>query len=199
MYRRGSRRGLSLSAPAPAAFFGGPRHWSRKRWYPPRLRTGMRLLDLCGKQFGLLTVVARADSKGRDRRWRCRCACGGHCEVATAVLNSGKKSHCGCASPPRAASIRHGYYGTRLYRIWSDMKASCRRPSHYLYSSRGARGVAYAAQWQEFVQFRSWAMRSGYAHDKALRRHDRQGDFTPENCWWGPCLPRGAKSSRSKW
>jgi hypothetical protein len=158
-----------------------------------------RIKDLTGQTFGVLTVLAAAPASARDRRWTCQCACGATYVTSTALLQSGRRQHCGCQSPqPKPPKPKHGYFGTRLYRIWADMKASCRTASHRGYVSRGARGLTYTAEWENFVDFRRWAQASGYAHDKALRRRDRNGDFDPENCWWGPSNPRGAAPNRAR-
>ena len=55
-------------------------------------------LDLCGQQFGRLTVLN--DTGNRDRSgfvvWLCRCECGRMHETNTGALRAGKVRSCGC-------------------------------------------------------------------------------------------------------
>lgn len=94
---------------------------------------------------------------------------------------------------PQDRRIKHGRYGGRLYRIWAEMKASCRRPSHRSYKATGAKGISYAPAWEEFPAFAKWAAHSGYAPDLTLARKDRNQSFSPENCHWKVFKARGPK------
>ena len=85
---------------------------------------------------------------------------------------------------------KHGRYGSRLYRIWAEMKAGCRRPSHRSYRLVGAKGISYAPAWETFAEFARWAAASGYQPDLTLARKRRDQDFTPDNCCWRPFQPR---------
>jgi len=57
------------------------------------------LVDLTGKRFGKLRVLARAASApDNSARWLCECDCGGSCVVRGRSLRSGKVRDCGCES-----------------------------------------------------------------------------------------------------
>ncbi len=59
-----------------------------------------RLIDLTGRKFGSLTVIARARSDKHDNpRWICECECGERIEVYGFYLRAGKKRSCGCVIP----------------------------------------------------------------------------------------------------
>lgn len=55
-----------------------------------------KALDLTGQQFGKLTVIERAESKGRTR-WRCVCECGNETVVFTNNLTRLHTTSCGCS------------------------------------------------------------------------------------------------------
>ena len=97
------------------------------------------------------------------------------------------------ADPPDRRR-KHGRYASRLYRIWVEMKASCRRPSHRSYRLTGDKGISYAADWETFAGFARWAGASGYQPDLTLARKHRNQDFSPANCHWKPFQPRGPKA-----
>lgn len=55
-----------------------------------------RFIDLTGQKFGKLTVIARAENKGRCATWRCKCECGNECVVLSYHLRDGHTKSCGC-------------------------------------------------------------------------------------------------------
>jgi hypothetical protein len=65
----------------------------------------VKAIDLIGRVFGRLRVVARAGSTNRTPRrplWRCRCACGQESIVLAAYLLVGRTRSCGCLRAERA-------------------------------------------------------------------------------------------------
>ena len=57
--------------------------------------------SLIGKRFGKLTVVEQLPSTARgQRRWRCKCDCGGEHIATSGNLNSGRSTNCGCKKSP---------------------------------------------------------------------------------------------------
>lgn len=55
-------------------------------------------IDLAGREFGRLSVLALADERGAHGqvKWRCRCACGAETNVLSAKLRKGHTQSCGC-------------------------------------------------------------------------------------------------------
>lgn len=53
-------------------------------------------LDLTGRCFGKLTIVAPAENIGTQTAWLCRCECGNETIVATKRLRDGHRTSCGC-------------------------------------------------------------------------------------------------------
>ena len=43
----------------------------------------------------------------------------------------------------------HNGKGTRLYTIWSNMKARCNNPNNTSYYNYGGRGISVYQEWQE--------------------------------------------------
>ena len=52
--------------------------------------------DLTGQKFGRLTVVKRAENKGRQVAWLCQCECGIEKVIMGHHLKSGNTTSCGC-------------------------------------------------------------------------------------------------------
>ena len=57
--------------------------------------------SLMGHKFGKLTVVEQLSSTSRgQRRWLCKCDCGGEHIATTGNLRSGRTTNCGCKKSP---------------------------------------------------------------------------------------------------
>ena len=62
------------------------------------------LIDLTGQRFGRLVVTCRAENKGKETAWLCKCDCG-NTKIATGGhLKSGLTQSCGCLQKERAAN-----------------------------------------------------------------------------------------------
>lgn len=93
--------------------------------------------SLVGQRFGKLTVVEQAPSnEWGQRRWLCRCECGGTRLATTAYLNSGRATDCGCGKSPDLTgkvfgrltvlgrSDQRGSRGARTTPLW-ECRCTC--------------------------------------------------------------------------
>jgi len=91
----------------------------------------MKAIDLVGRVFGRLQVVARAGSTDRTPArplWRCRCACGNEPIVLAAYLLAGRTRSCGCLRAERArASIAAARAQARTAHEFTVDGAQCSR------------------------------------------------------------------------
>ena len=94
--------------------------------------------------------------------------------------------------------FRHGYYGTRLYRIYYNMKSRCYNESVPCYQYYGGKGVSVCKEWLDsFDSFRTWALSNGYSEQLTLDRIDVHGDYSPSNCRWIPMEAQAKNKSRT--
>ena len=151
--------------------------------------------DLTGQRFGRLVVIERVESHiqpsgQRKTRWLCQCDCGNTKIVQYSQLKSGKTKSCGCLAREKSKKrlITHGLSHTRLFIVWTGIKARCFNSKVIYYKDYGGRGIKMCEEWEkDFMAFKEWALTHGY-DEKAERgectidRIDVNGDYSPDNC-----------------
>ena len=73
---------------------------------------GRKCIDLTGQKFGRLTVIERAENKGRNVCWLCKCECGNEKVIVGGNLKSGKIMSCGCWNSEKSSE--------RMGKQWQD-------------------------------------------------------------------------------
>lgn len=137
----------------------------------------------------MLTVIKRApNNKTGKSRWLCLCDCGTKKIILADSLKSHKTISCGCYRQKvcgKNAIIKHGKTNTRLFNIWSSMKARCYRSTVKCYKDYGGRGIRVCDEWvHDFQSFYQWSMENGYADDLTIDRINVNGNYEPANCQW---------------
>ena len=141
-----------------------------------------RLIDMSGRVFGRLTVLARAENSGTRTRWLCRCECGVEKPFQGGDLRVGKVVSCGCFR--HEVHTRHGLHGTREYGIWSGMIARCTNPSNTAFGYYGARGITVCDEWRS--SFESFLEHIGPrpSPKHSVDRINNDGNYEPGNVRW---------------
>lgn len=141
--------------------------------------------SIAGVRFGRLTAIEISGRTSDNRpAWLCVCDCGNESIVSEHNLKRGNTKSCGCFKRDKQfeTHFEHGLCGTRLYRIWSNMRSRCDRPQNSNYKWYGGRGVSYAPEWKTFSNFSEWALANGYQDGLEIDRIDTDGNYSPENC-----------------
>lgn len=62
------------------------------------------------------------------------------------------------------------------------MKKRCQNPNNSDYPHYGGRGIKVCEEWQDYANFRDWALSHGYSDELSIDRIDVDGDYEPNNC-----------------
>lgn len=148
---------------------------------------GRKLLDIRGKRFGHLEVIAR--TVGKIGYWSCRCSCGVFKDISGSSLRRGVTLSCGCMRSEMiaASNTKHGHtnfrgYRSKTYSVWAGMKKRCSNPKAAFYANYGGRGIKVCERWQDF---RNFLADMGEAQEgMSIDRVDVNGNYEPGNCKW---------------
>lgn len=152
--------------------------------------------DLTGTIYNnTLTALRWSHTHQKNAYWVFLCVCGNETTAAAHSVKRGDTKSCGCHRRKVSGTLNrsHGLTGSRLYRIWSQMKRRCDLPTVRSYPDYGGRGISVCKEWSDsFEVFYDWAINNGYRDDLTIDRENNDGNYEPGNCRWATMKQQAA-------
>lgn len=157
-------------------------------------------VEMVGKVFGRLTVIAAAGHRKAVRLYLVRCQCGVEKTVDGSNLRWGTTKSCGCLHKDnlRARLSKGSDTATSEYRTWSRLRDRCNNPRNRDYPGYGGRGIGYHSSWESYACFLADV---GYKPfpGAELERIDNDKGYSADNCRWATRTEQNRNKRNTRW
>lgn len=135
----------------------------------------------------------------RKNFWKFKCDCGSEKIINSKDVKSGKIKSCGCLRKELLIKrkLRHGFCGTRVYKIFIGMHTRCSNKKAQSYSRYGGRGISICKEWGSFENFIK-DMGQPPSNKHSLDRINSDGNYEPNNCRWSTQKEQCNNQKRNK-
>ena len=146
--------------------------------------------NIVGTRIGLYDVLYECDFKSNDghRMFHVKCSeCGWESNVQMHQIKmlSKKCKHINLAGQYSTDKAKIIWNNKRIFKIYQGMIQRCYNPNNKRFKDYGGRGIIVCDEWKDsYLNFKKWAVFSGYKEGLSIDRKNNDLGYSPSNCRW---------------
>lgn len=149
-----------------------------------------RIINETGNKYNMLTAIRFLEVRNKRTYWEFVCDCGNKHIACISDVKKGHTSSCGCFFKENSKQVIKRTIKKRFPNGENPFRKELRKVKNgIVYRCKHSKKINICSSWADkdcgLDNFYNWALENGYKKGLMIIRKDNNGDFEPNNCYWG--------------